>query len=61
MAVLTFGVRLALGGALSAGQLSAFLLYALYVAGSAGSLMRLFSSVVQVGGWVGGWVGGGLM
>lgn len=48
MCILWYGARLVIAGQLTAGRLSAFVVYAIYVAGSAGSLMGTFSSVVQV-------------
>lgn len=49
MAVLWFGARQVLEGRLTAGRLSAFVVYAVFVAANAGMLMGVFSQVMQVG------------
>jgi ABC-type multidrug transport system fused ATPase/permease subunit len=48
MVVLWFGARLVLDGRMTAGRLSAFVVYAVFVAANAGSLMAVFSQVMQV-------------
>lgn len=47
MVVLWYGARLVIAGQLSAGQLSAFVVYAVFVAANAGMLAGVLSSVVQ--------------
>ena len=48
MVVLWLGARMVIEGQLSAGSLSAFLLYAIYVGGNVGQLAGVFSSLIQV-------------
>ena len=48
MVVLWLGARLVLRGDMSAGDLSAFVLYAVFVGSNAGMLMGVASSVMQV-------------
>ena len=60
MVVLWYGARQVIGGALTAGRLSSFIVYAVFVASNAGMLMGVFSSVTQVGGGCSGDVDGGL-
>lgn len=48
MLVLWFGARLVLEERLSAGRLSAFVVYAVFVATNAGMLLGVFSQVMQV-------------
>ena len=47
MVVLWFGARLVLEDKLTAGALSAFVVYAVFVASNAGMLMGVFSQVMQ--------------
>jgi hypothetical protein len=58
MAVLWHGARQVIAGRLTAGRLSAFVVYAVYVAGNAGMLLGVMASVVQVGGGGEGGEGG---
>lgn len=58
MAVLWYGAQLVIAGQLTAGALSAFVVYALFVATNAGALLGIASSVVQVGWGEGGGTGG---
>lgn len=48
MAVLWWGARLVINGHLSAGQLSSFVVYAIFVSGNVGQLAGVFSSLMQV-------------
>ena len=48
MCVLWFGARQVIEGKLTAGQLSAFVVYAVFVSGNVGSLAGVFSSLIQV-------------
>ena len=47
MAVLTFGAQQVIDGKLTAGQLSSFVVYSLYVSGNVGQLAGVFSSLIQ--------------
>ena len=49
MVVLWWGARLVIDSRLSAGALSAFFVFAVYVAANFGMLLGVFSTVVQVG------------
>ena len=46
--VLWFGARQVVDGALSAGELSSFVIYALYVGANTGALAGVVSSLIQV-------------
>lgn len=48
MCVLWFGARQVIEGKLTAGELSAFVVYAVFVSGNVGSLAGVFSSLIQV-------------
>mmetsp|Transcript_17526 Transcript_17526/g.52590 ORF Transcript_17526/g.52590 Transcript_17526/m.52590 type:complete len:687 (+) Transcript_17526:397-2457(+) len=50
MAVLWWGARLVINGHLSAGQLSSFVVYAIFVSGNVGQLAGVFSSLMQAVG-----------
>ncbi len=47
MCVLWFGARLVVDGKLTAGELSAFVVYAIFVSGNVGALAGVFSSLIQ--------------
>ncbi len=48
MAVLWWGARQVINDELSAGQLSSFVVYAIFVSGNVGQLAGVFSSLMQV-------------
>ena len=48
MCVLWFGARLVVDGKLTAGELSAFVVYAIFVSGNVAALAGVFSSLIQV-------------
>lgn len=48
MCVLWFGARQVIDGRLTPGQLSAFVVYSVYVSGNVGSLAGVFSNLMQV-------------
>lgn len=48
MAVLWFGVRQVIDGKLTAGELSSFIVYAIFVSGNVGQLAGVFASLMQV-------------
>ncbi len=48
--VLWFGARLVVEGKLTPGELSTFIIYAIYVGGEVGSIASVISSLVQVKG-----------
>ena len=48
--VLWFGARLVVEGKLTPGELSTFIIYAIYVGGEVGSIASVISSLVQVRG-----------
>jgi ABC-type bacteriocin/lantibiotic exporter with double-glycine peptidase domain len=48
MCVLWFGARQVIDGQLTPGQLSAFVVYSVYVSGNVGSLAGVFSNLMQV-------------
>jgi ABC-type multidrug transport system fused ATPase/permease subunit len=47
MCVLWFGARLVMDGKLSPGELSAFVVYAIFVSGNVAALAGVFSSLIQ--------------
>ena len=47
MCVLWFGARQVIEGRLTAGELSAFVVYAIFVSGNVGTLAGVFSSLIQ--------------
>ena len=47
MCVLWFGARLVVDGKLSPGELSAFVVYAIFVSGNVAALAGVFSSLIQ--------------
>ena len=48
MCVLWYGARQVIDGKLTAGQLSAFVVYAVFVSANVGALAGVFSSLIQV-------------
>lgn len=48
MCVLWFGALQVIGGKLTAGQLSSFVVYSVYVSGNVGQLAGVFSNLMQV-------------
>lgn len=48
MAVLWFGARQVIDGKLTAGELSSFIVYAIFVSGNVGQLAGVFASLMQV-------------
>ena len=51
MLVIWFGARQVLQGSMSAGALSAYVIYAVFVGSNAGMLMGVASSVMQARSW----------